>query len=199
MACVHNMASVGDCEVPLKAGKILKIESKWKTYFGWWLFWTSSFSISHNSLLLLPDSHVSLSEVPLWVIYSIFFLLGCFGCSLLRTAAVVVGWDRRNICHWSRGAKTLDSTLSPGSGIHTIWLFPSQLLNRWLAWFLSAAALLTLRAKKRWQHGGIRLLAFLGGQNNMQSTKSTVTGIRSQSSWLGELCLSSQFRYSLVV
>lgn len=60
MACVHNMASVGDCEVPLKAGKILKIESKWKTYFGWWLFWTSSFSIFLNSRLLLPVSHGAL-------------------------------------------------------------------------------------------------------------------------------------------
>lgn len=35
MACVHNMGSVGDSKVPLKAGKILEIESKWKTYFGW--------------------------------------------------------------------------------------------------------------------------------------------------------------------
>lgn len=38
MACVHNTASVGDSKVALKAGKILKIESKWKTYFGWRLF-----------------------------------------------------------------------------------------------------------------------------------------------------------------
>lgn len=69
--------------------------------------------------------------------------------------AAIVGaeWDGRNICHWTRGAKTLDSTLSPRFRIHTIWLFPSQLLHCRLAWFLSAAALLTLRAKKRRQHG----------------------------------------------
>lgn len=34
MACVHNMTRVGDLEVPPKAGKILQIQSKWKTYFG---------------------------------------------------------------------------------------------------------------------------------------------------------------------
>lgn len=151
MVCVHNMASVGDCEVPLKAGKILQIESKWKTYFARWLFWTSFFSISSNSFLLLPVSYCALwgSSVT---DSSILFLLCCITWSTC-IAMVAALWDSWNICHRSRGEKTLDSTLSPGSGIHTIWLFPSQLLNHWLAWFLSAAALLTQRAKKRWEHG----------------------------------------------
>lgn len=116
------------------------------------------------------------------------------------TATAVADRDRRNICHRSRGAKTLDSTLSPGSGIHTIWLFPSQLLQRWLAWFLSAAALLTLRAKKRWQNRRTYTAnLFRWSKQQAVYKDAAAAGIRSQSSWLGALCLCSQFRYSLVV
>lgn len=74
MACVHNTASVGDSKVALKAGKILKIESKWKTYFGWRLFWTSSFP-SPLALSCSSLSHAALPEAPLEMIYSVFFWL----------------------------------------------------------------------------------------------------------------------------
>lgn len=145
------MASVGDCEVPLKAGKSSKLNQSGKLILAAGCSGPPPFP-SPLILFCSSLSYIALSEVLLWVIYSIFFLLGCISRTPCTAIAMVV-WDSQNICHRSRGAKTLDSTLSPGSGIHTIWLFPSQLLNRWLAWFLSAAALLTLRAKIRRQHG----------------------------------------------
>jgi len=142
------MDGVGDCEVPLRAGKP-QIWIKVKNLF--WLAVTVLDLILFHLLILFHSSLLHVLSVC--VVYSICFLQDCIGFSPCTAILVVVSWDSRNICHRTRGAKTLDSTLSPGSGIHTIWLFPGQLLNRWLAWFLSAAALLTLRAKKRWQHG----------------------------------------------
>ncbi|MEQ2254077.1 hypothetical protein ILYODFUR_000045, partial [Ilyodon furcidens] len=52
MACVHNMASVGDREAPVKAGKILKFNQSGKSIF----HWTSSFSMCLSCALLFPVS-----------------------------------------------------------------------------------------------------------------------------------------------
>lgn len=64
MVCVHNTASVGDCEVPLKAGKILQVESKWKTYFARGCSGPPSFP-SPLILFFSSLSHIVHFEVPL--------------------------------------------------------------------------------------------------------------------------------------
>lgn len=181
---VHIRRLVWDCVVQLKSGKkILKIESKWKTCFGGWLSWTSSFSTSLNSPLLMSDFPLQSSTF--------------FSSTLLlpfRTAIAEIFV----VC--SRGGKTLHSTLSPGSGIHTIYRFPCQLLNQGLAWLLSAAALLTLQAKIRWQHEGWMLLALFRRSKQHELHKECCD--RDPLPKLLTLCSLAKFtpcRYSLAV